>query len=182
LLKGRPVLLTAEPGSYLVQAAPVLAALNDAKVSVWLAHPVTQVGYPLVLFDATAFQTWLDLPTPGRLRVVQRADGLELQTSVGKLPGPDPNGPSLPQREGRVDVEGLRLAMARLRGRFGRVDGVCLVPSFGTEWAQIADALSGLFEEPGKPYIEPLRLVYPRPTPRRPGPSSSTQTSTPRGR
>jgi hypothetical protein len=166
LVGQRPLVLTTEAGLYLVQAAPILAALGDAGLTVWLTSRNGKVGYPLVLFDAAQFQGWLDQPTPGRIRVVQRADGLELQTSVGKLPGPDPNGPSLPQREGKVDVEGLRIAMERLQGRFGRVDGVCLVPSFGTEWDQIADALSGFFAGPEKPFFEPLRLVYPRPSAR----------------
>jgi hypothetical protein len=164
-----PLLLTWAPGLYLAQAADALAALDEAKVNVWWRSPQGSVAYPLQLMDAAAFQKWLDLPKPGRLRIIQREDGLELQTSIGKLPGPDANGPSLPQLEGRVDVAGLRRALAQLHQRFGAIEGVALVPAFGMELDTIAEALSGMYRAPGEPYFEPLLLVYPRPGAPTPG-------------
>ena len=148
---------------YLAQVAGVLAALADAHFTVWWKAPGTDGGFPLQLMDAVQFQAWLDEPKPGRLRIIQREDGLELQTSVGKMAGPDPNGPTLPQRDGHVDVAGLRRALTRLQERFGEMDGVCLVPSFGVELDQVARTLGGLYRAPGKPFFEPFILVYPRP-------------------
>ena len=99
-------------------AAPLLALLNDAEARVFLAHPQGRVAYPLELLDEPAFAEWLDQPIPGRVRVIQREDGFELQTAVGKLPGPDRNAPSIPIRGGRQDLSVLREAMTRLKQRF----------------------------------------------------------------
>ncbi|MGA9525748.1 MAG: hypothetical protein WBV82_30095 [Myxococcaceae bacterium] len=37
-------------------------------------------------------------------------DGYDLQTAVGKLTGPDPNGPTVPLRGGKWDVGGWVVA------------------------------------------------------------------------
>ena len=94
-----------------------------------------------------------------------RPDGFELSTSVGKLPGPDANGPSVPVRGGRQDIATLRLGLSRLKGRFKTSEDLCLVPSFGTEVAQAARALSGVYTAPGEPLFETLCFIYPTPGP-----------------
>jgi hypothetical protein len=50
-----------------------------------------------------------------------------------------------------------------LKERFGDVPDACLVPSFGTELAQIGQALSGFYSGTAKPIFDQLCLVYPRP-------------------
>jgi hypothetical protein len=162
-LNGRPVLLVADQDTYLAQAAPLLAALDDARTTVWLLHPSGTVAFKLLLHDEKAFEAWLDEPKPGKIRVIQRQDGLELVTGIGKLPGPDPNGPTVPVRGGRLDVATARLGLQRLRQRFPNATDACLVPSFGTELRGVATALSAFWSGAGQPLFETICLVYPRP-------------------
>ncbi len=159
----KPVLLRLEPDTYLAQVAWLFAALDDAGAEVWLAHPAAPFAYPLRLRDEQGFQAWLEEPKPGKVRIIQRADGFELQTNVGKLPGADRNGPTVPARGGQQDVATLRRGLAQLKGRFANAPDACLMPSFGTEALAIATALSGMYGAKGEPIFEELCLVYPRP-------------------
>jgi hypothetical protein len=94
--------------------------------------------------------------------VVQRQDGLELVSGVGKLPGPDPNGPTVPVRGGHLDIATARQGLQRLQQRFHARDA-CLVPSFGTELRAAATALTAFWVGPKEPLFDELCLVYPRP-------------------
>jgi hypothetical protein len=161
--KGAPVLLVPDEDTYLAQVAPLLSRLDDAGAEVWLLHPGGEVAFRLVLRDEAAFGAWLDEAKPGRIRIIQRADGLELQTSIGKLPGKDPGGPTIPLRGGALDIALLREALQKLKGRFG-TEELCVVPSFGTELAKTAHVLSGDYSAMGEPIFRELCLVYPRPS------------------
>lgn len=156
------VVLRPDAEVYLVQAAPLLAELADRSAKVWLAHPEGSFGYRVMLFDEPAYQHWIDLPEPGRLRVVMRGDGYELATSVGKLPGPDRNGPSVPLRQGRHDLGRLRLGLEALLDRFTTEDMICWVPSFGMELATVARSLAATYEDDGDPLFKRQCLVFPR--------------------
>jgi hypothetical protein len=158
----KPVLLEPNGDTYLAQVAPLLSALDDARVEIWLAHPDQPIAFKLLLRDQKAFQQWLDEAKPGKIRIIQRTDGLELQTNIGKLPGPDPNGPTIPARAGRLDIARLRNGLEKLKGRFGSATDACVVPSFGTELRHIAEALSGFYRGPGDPIFREVCLVYPR--------------------
>jgi hypothetical protein len=162
-VKGRDVLLVPDADTFLVQVSELLAVLRDGAESVWLKHPDGPVAYRLVLRDEEGFRAWLAEVAPGKLRIIQRADGFELTTSVGKLPGPDPNGPSVPVRGGRQDLATLRRGLGLLKGRFKTSEDLCLVPSFGTEVAQAARALGAVYTAPGEPLFETLCLVFPTP-------------------
>ncbi len=157
---GKAVLIT-DLDTFLAEAAPVLEMLDRSAIETWLAHPAAAVAFKLALKDERAFQVWLDQPIPGRIRVVQRADGLELQTGLGKLAGPDPNGPTIPLREGRLDLRSLRQSLLSLQRRFQNANDACLVPSFGTELVKIATALSGFYRAPGERIFSEICLVYP---------------------
>jgi len=159
----RKVLLLADPDTFVAETSAVLAMLDSGGVETWLAHPNGSVAFKVSLKDEGAFQNWLDRPIPGRIRVIQRADGLELQTGLGKLAGPDPNGPTVPAREGQLDIRLMRQSLQSLRTRFPTATDACLVPSFGTELAQVTRALSGFYEAPKKRIFEDLCLVYPAP-------------------
>ena len=159
----RKVLLLADADTFVAGASAVLAMLDSEGIETWLAHPNGSVAFKLSLKDEHAFQTWLDQPIPGRIRVIQRADGLELQTGLGKLAGPDPNGPTVPLREGHLDIRLMRQSLQSLRTRFPGATDACLVPSFGTELTRVADALSGFYEAPRKRLFDDLCLVYPAP-------------------
>lgn len=165
-VKEKAVLLVPDADTFLAQTSELLQALRDSAGEVWLKHPDAVVGYRLVLRDEVGFREWLAEVAPGKLRIIQRADGFELSTSVGKLPGGDPNGPSVPVRGGKQDIATLRRGLERLKGRFKTAEDICLVPSFGTEVAQAARALSGVYTAPGEPLFETLCFVYPTP-PRR---------------
>ena|GEM_PF-319603 len=162
-VKGRDVLLVPDADTFLVQVSELLAMLRDSAKAVWLAHPDAPVAYPLVLRDEDGFRAWLSEVAPGKLRIIQRADGFELSTSVGKLPGPDANGPSVPVREGRQDLAMLRHGLVLLEGRFKQSEDICLVPSFGTEVSQAARALGAVYTAPGEPLFDTLCLVFPTP-------------------
>lgn len=154
------VLLAADEETFIAQLAPALAALDDQGTRLFLRVPGG--GAVLVtLLDEPAFRAWLDDGEPGKLRVIQRADGLELSTNLGKLRGPDPNGPSVPTREGRVDVDTLRAGLGLLKGRFKNARDAALVPSYGTELSRVAEALTGFFGPEGA-LFQTLYLVYPR--------------------
>src|SRR5262249_61362863 len=122
-------LLVPDDAVYMADVAPLLAALDDAKLVVWILPPDGKVAFRVALRDEAAFDAWLDDPKPGKLRVIQRQDGLELVSGIGKLPGPDPNGPTVPVRGGRLDVATTRQGLERLQGRLP-APHACLVPPF----------------------------------------------------
>ena len=163
LAKKGAVILEPDAESYLAQVVPLLELLDNLGIQTWLLHPAGQVAFELHLRDEAAFQAWLDEPRPGKVRVIQRADGFELSTNIGKLPGPDPNGPSVPTREGRLDIAMLQSGLLLLRERFKDANDSCLVPSFGMEIHKVALALSGYFQGPDDPIFAEQCLVYPRP-------------------
>ncbi|RKH50040.1 hypothetical protein D7Y23_14695 [Corallococcus sp. AB050B] len=165
-VKGRDVLVAvADEDTFLAQASDALAVLRAQAAEVWLQHPDAPVAYRLVLRDEQGFRAWLEEVAPGKLRIIQRADGFELTSSVGKLPGPDRNGPSVPVRGGRQDIATLRRELARLKTRFTTSDDLCIVPSFGTEVVQVARALGGTYVAPEEGLFDTLCLVYPTPRP-----------------
>lgn len=163
LAGAKVVLLAPDAEVYLAQVLPLLAALDDGGVETWLLHPNGEVAFRLVLRDEAAFQAWLDEPKPGKVRVIQRADGYELSTNVGKLPGADPNGPSVPAYAGGLDIATLRHGLTLLHERFKKAEDACIVPSYGTELQKVASSLSGFFEGPDRPIFDEQCLVYPRP-------------------
>lgn len=158
-----PVVLVPDEETYLAQVAPLLARLADEKQEVWLKHPEAPIAFKLTLRDAPSFQAWLDEPVPGKLRVIHRADGFELQTNLGKLPGGDPNGPTVPVRGGKMDLTTLQRGFQRIQGKFKSAPDVCFVPSFGTELEKIARAMAANYLTPQSAYFPETCLVYPRP-------------------
>lgn len=160
-----PVLLVPSAETYLVQAAPVLAALDDAKATVWLKHPDAALAFELTLRDEPDFQAWIDEPVPGKLRIVHRADGFEMQTNLGKLPGADRNGPTVPVRGGQMDLTTLARGFKQIRQRFLSAPDVCFVPSFGMELPQVARAMAANFTSAEQAWFPETCLVYPRPKP-----------------
>ncbi len=163
LAKGRPVVLAPTGDTYLVQAAELLAALDDAKAEVWLRHPDAPIAFKLTLRDEAAFQTWLDEVVPGKLRVIHRADGFEMQTNMGKLPGGDPNGPTVPVRGGKLDLKTLQRGFEKVQARFTSAPDYCVVPSFGMELVQTARAMAANYVKPATAFFPETCLVYPRP-------------------
>jgi hypothetical protein len=165
-----PVLLTASEDEYLVQVAPLLEKLDDGKREVWLQHPDAPIAFKLKLRDAPAFQTWLDEPVPGKLRVIHRADGFELQTNLGKLPGGDPNGPTVPVRGGQMDLTTLQRGFVRIQSKFKNAPDVCFAPSFGMTLHHIARAMAVNYVKPDSAFFPEICLVYPRPVSAAPKP------------
>jgi hypothetical protein len=166
------VLLVPDADTYLAQLAPLLATLDDAGTDTWLLHPSGKVAFHLALRDAAAFDTWLHVPRPGALRIIQRQDGLELVSNVGKLPGSDANGPTVPRRGGQLDVALAREGLERLKSRFLDADTLCVVPSFATEVRETGALLSAAWASADGPLFATLCLVYPRPPGWREAPAS----------
>jgi hypothetical protein len=168
----RPVLLVPDGDTYLAQVAPLLAALDDAGVETWLLHPLGKVAFHVSLRDAPTFDAWLHEPKPGALRVIERQDGLELVSNVGKLPGSDANGPTVPRRGGQLDVALAREGLERLKGRFADANTLCVVPSFATELRETASLLTAAWTSEDGPLFASVCLVYPRPPGWREAPGS----------
>ncbi len=156
------LLVAANPEVYLSQVAPLLEKLADTKREVWLKHPDADIAFQLTLRDAAQFQTWLDEPVPGKLRVIHRADGFELQTNLGKLPGGDPNGPTVPVRGGKMDLTTLQRGFGRIQARFKAAPDLCFLPSFGMELHQVARAMAANYVKPDNAFFNSICLVYPR--------------------
>ena len=163
LLGKGPALLVPDTDTYLAQVAPLLAAFDDASAETWLLHPSGKVAFRVSLHDATAFDAWLHEPKPGALRIIQRQDGLELVSNMGKLPGGDANGPTVPRRGGQLDVSLAREGLERLKSRFGDADTLCVVPSFAAELRETASLLTAAWASADGPLFGGLCLVYPRP-------------------
>jgi len=159
--KHAPVMLSFDAERYFADVAELFALLAATDREVWLRHPDAEVAFKVVLFDNGRFERWLNEAKPGKIRVIQRADGFELQTNIGKMPGADPNGPTVPSRGGKIDLARLRRALALLKERFPNAPDSCLVPSYGTELPSIARALSGYYRGKGKRIFDALCLVYP---------------------
>lgn len=158
------VLLVPDADTMLVQAAESLARLDDAEgLLIWLKHPDFDLAYEVELRDEPAFRQWLDESVPGKVRVIHRADGFEVQTNMGKLPGADRNGPTVPVRGGRMDLATLQKGLSRVRSRFSEAPDYCLVPSFGTAMADVARALAANTRSTGEKVFGRACLVYPRP-------------------
>jgi hypothetical protein len=157
------VLLVPDEDTYIAQLAPLFAQLQDAKVPVWVQHSKNSLAFPVLLKDETQFQAWLDDVTPGKVRIIQRADGFELQTNMGKLPAGDKRGPSVPNRSGQMDLGQLQQGLLKVKGRFKEARELFVVPSHGTPLAQVADALSTNYLGEGPtPIFDELNLVYAR--------------------
>jgi hypothetical protein len=168
LVQGKAeVVLVPEGETFLAEAAAALAALDEAQVRTRFRHPrgapTGAVSYAPDLKSVAEFQAWLDEVAPGKVRVIHRADGFELQTAMGKLPGPDPNGPSVPLRGGQMDLLRLREGLTLLKQRFRTAADSCLVPSYGMELRAVVEAMSAFYVGPGDPLFEQLCLVYPGP-------------------
>jgi hypothetical protein len=157
------VLLVPIEDAYLAQAAALLARLDDAGAEVWLKHPDANIAFGLQLRDEPSFQAWLDEPVAGKLRVIHREDGFELQTNLGKLPGPDINGPTVPVRGGKMDLTTLQSGFEKISGRFKGAPDVCFVPAFGMSLNDTARAMAANFTDATKAYFPTTCLVYPRP-------------------
>ena len=158
-----PIVLVPDQETYLAQLAPLLATLAAGKDEVWLKHVEAPIAFKLKLRDAPEFQAWIDEPVPGKLRVIQRGDGFELQTNLGKLPGGDPNGPTVPLRGGKLDLTTLQRGFQRIQAKFKSAPDVCFVPSFGTELEEISRAMAVNYVSADTAYFPETCLVYPRP-------------------
>jgi len=161
--KDVPILLVPVGDTYLAQVAAALAALDDGGFEVWLAHPDAPIAWRLTLRDEPGFQRWLEQLEPGKVRVIQRADGFELSTNMGKLQGIDPNGPSVPARGGKMDLATLQKGLKKIHSRFEAAPDLCFMPSYGMELAEVARAMAADSTAADAAIFPNLCLVYPRP-------------------
>ncbi len=159
------VLIVPDQETYMAQLNPLLAQLDTVSAQAWMQHPTLPIAFPIALKDEPGFQAWLDDLGPGKLRVIHRADGFELQTNMGKLPGVDPNGPSVPNRGGKIDLATLQDGLRKIKARFKDSSELCFVPSYGMPVEQVAQAFAANFISPESPIFEKICLVYARPKP-----------------
>lgn len=162
------VLLSFDEETYLAQIQPLLALADDLGAKVWLQSPdVPAIAWPVRLRDEAAFAAWLDETVPGKVRVIQRADGFELQTNMGKLPGGDPKGPTVPIRGGKLDLVTLQKGLDQLKKRFRQAPDLCFLPSFATPMHDAIRAVASNWISTEQVVYAEVCLVYPRPVPAR---------------
>lgn len=162
-LKPGALLVAVQGDTYMAQGAVLFALLADAGAEVWLLHPDVALAYPVKLRDEVQFGEWIDEPVPGKLRAVQRSDGFELTTNMGKLPGGDANGPTVPPRGGQMDLSTLQSGFSKIKGRFKDAPDVCFLPSYGTALNDTIRAFAANYEKGDEPIFKQLCLVFPRP-------------------
>ena len=160
----REVLLSFDSETYLAQVLPLLAVLDDAGAHVWLQSPdVPALAWPVTLRDEADFNAWLEETAAGKLRVVHRADGFELQTNLGKLAGGDPKGPTVPTRGGAYDLVTLQRGLDRVKQRFTEAPDVCFMPSYAMPMHDATRAIAANWISAEKVIFAGACLVYPRP-------------------
>ena len=116
---------------------------------------------PFRPFSGDDFGAWLDADKPlGKVRVIMRADGLEVVTDRGKVPGPDRFGPSLPSLGTRPDFDALDTLLSRVKAHFPDETMAGLAPSPSISVAQAAHVLA-LLSGPGGARFEQTFLVFP---------------------
>jgi hypothetical protein len=153
-----------EPGdTYFAQVFDFFSKADNAGAEVWLKHPDAPIAFQLHLRDEPAFQVWLDEPVPGKLRVIHRTDGFELQTNLGKLPGGDPKGPTVPVRGGRLDLKTFQRGLEQIAAKFKVAPDYCYLPSYGMELAQTARAMAANYSTPESAFFPETCLVFHRP-------------------
>src|SRR5689334_17830355 len=76
-VQGKTVLVVPDSDTFFAQSSELLEVLRDSASEVWLKHPDVAVAYRLVLRDEEGFRAWLAEVAPGKLRIIQRADGFE---------------------------------------------------------------------------------------------------------
>jgi hypothetical protein len=155
--------LVIDPGeTYFAQVFDFFAKADDQKLEVWLKHPDAPVAIRLTLRDEVQFQRWLDEPVPGKLRVIHRQDGFELQTNMGKLPGGDPKGPTVPVRGGHLDLKTFQKGLGRIKARFDDAPDYCVMPSFGMDLSQVARAMAANYQSEDKAWFAETCIVFHR--------------------
>lgn len=163
VLKGASAwFLETHPEVYMAQLSHLFAIWDDAEAFVWLRHSTEKVAFRVELKDEAAFQSWLEAPIPGRIRVIQRADGLELSTVFGKVVGGDAEGPSVPNRGGQWDLARARSQLQKLRRRFTSAEDIYFVPSSGTEVSSVTHVMSANYSKPREAMFPSMSLVYRR--------------------
>jgi hypothetical protein len=160
------VVLSFDEETYLAQVQPLFALLDDTKAKVWLQSPdAPALAWPVRLRDETSFAAWVDETVPGKLRIVQRADGFELQTNMGKLSGGDPKGPTVPVRGGKLDLVTLQKGLDLVKKRFKDAPDVCFLPSFATTLRDATRAVASNWLSAEQVVFAEACFVYPRPVP-----------------
>lgn len=165
-LRGKDLVLELDEKLRMADLSAAFAALGEAledgdQVCLAVFDGKERRCVPFRPFSGDDFGAWLDAEKPlGKIRIVMRADGLEVVTDRGKVPGPDRYGPSLPSPGARPDYAGVEDASRKLRARFRDEDTAGLVPSASIPVAQAARVLS-LLNGPQGERFEKTFLVYP---------------------
>ncbi len=166
-LRGKKLTLEVDASSAMGELSAALQALTEAleegdQACLLVQDEAGQARcIPFRPFSGDEFSAWLDADQPlGKIRVIMRADGLEVVADRGKVPGPDRFGPSLPPVAGRPDFAGLDRLAASLARRFPDETEAALAASAGISIGQAAQALS-LLSGPDASRFKRTYLVYP---------------------
>ena len=166
MLRGERLALELDGSRIVAELSAPLAALSlalPAERTACLAVADTKGRrcVPFRPFSSDDFGAWLDADQPpAKIRVILRADGMEVAIDRGKIPGPDRHGPSLPSLGARPDYQGLDADAAKLKARFPSETEAGLAASPSIPVAQAARILA-ILSGPGGERFERTFLVYP---------------------
>ncbi|MDR0965348.1 MAG: hypothetical protein LBM75_02375 [Myxococcales bacterium] len=151
-------LLMAELSQAFDQIAQVLA-FNEA-----LCLRVSGAGMARCLDvhprSAEALGAWMDAEKPlAKIRLMVRADGMEVVTVRGKIPGPDRYGPSIPTKSGSHDFNLLASSLAKLAAFLPSENEAALLSSPRTT-AQTAARALGALGNASEEQFEKLVFIY----------------------
>lgn len=165
-LRGKAIALELDPDLAMADLTVPLSRLSEgledrATACLAVSDSRERRCIPFRPMSGEEFGAWLDAEKPlGKLRVVMRADGMEVVADRGKVPGPDRFGPSLPTVAGLPDFLGLDPMLGKLARRFPEEDEACLAPSSGLALREVGKAL-GMLSGPGGERFPRPYLVYP---------------------
>jgi hypothetical protein len=115
-----------------------------------------------LLFTEDDFHAWLDgEESASKLRVVMRADGMEVAGAHGKVPGPDRFGPSIQPQNGRPDFIRLADVVRRLKDQLPDEHEMGVLASVITPFADVVRALAAIQGHSAEQFDRPFVVVPP---------------------
>ena len=149
-LRGQPIavdleasLMVAEMSVPLAQIALILGV--EETICLRVAAAGASRCLDVLPQPAAALGGWMDAEKPlAKIRLMVRADGMEVVTVRGKIPGPDRFGPSVPTKGGKHDLALLAQSLARLAAHLPQEREAALLASPQTSAQTVAAALDAL--------------------------------------
>lgn len=149
-LRGQSLAVEFEAGLLVAELARPLRLIAELlEPNETLCLRVSSAGHARCLDvrprPAEALGDWMDADKPlAKIRLMVRADGMEIVTVRGKIPGPDRYGPSVPTKGGGHDFDLLVVSLSKLAIHLSEENEAALLASPQTTAQTAARALGAL--------------------------------------